>query len=108
MILGRSKRMYVRKEDVKNRLREKALAGDVGSDGKAHVCLAELAGMAEEEKKMILEFDKDDIELCLNLLNGLTISGISNAEKVAVIGQRLQHYTVKEEKKDNGDHTEKE
>lgn len=57
---------------------------------------------------MRLVFEKDDIELCLNLLNGLTVSGISNAEKIAVIGQRLQSYTVQEEKKDNGDHSEKE
>lgn len=57
---------------------------------------------------MRLVFEKDDIELCLNLLDGLTVSGISNAEKIAVIGQRLQSYTVQEEKKDNGDHSEKE
>lgn len=57
---------------------------------------------------MRLVFEKDDIELCLNLLNGLTVSGISNAEKIAVIGQRLQRYTVQEENKDNGDHSEKE
>lgn len=57
---------------------------------------------------MRLFFEKDDIELCLNLLNSLTVSGISNAEKIAVIGQRLQGYTVQEEKKDNGDHSEKE
>lgn len=57
---------------------------------------------------MRLVFEKDDIELCLNLLNGLTVTGISNAEKIAVIGQRLQRYTVQEENKDNGDHSEKE
>lgn len=57
---------------------------------------------------MRLFFEKDDIELCLNLLNSLTVSGISNAEKIAVIGQRLQSYTVQEENKDNGDHSEKE
>lgn len=102
MTQGLVKRKHVGRADIERRLREKALAGDV-----PHICLAELVEMAGEEQ-MILMYQKEDIELCLNLLNGLTISGISNAEKIAVIGQRLQSYKVQEEKKDNGEHSEEE
>lgn len=108
MIRDRAKRMHVSKADIERRLREKALAGDVGKDKRTHIRMAELVDMARENRRMILKYDKEDIELCMNLLNSLTVSGISNAEKIAVIGQRLQSYTVQEEKKDNGDHSEKE
>lgn len=102
MIRGRAKRMHVSRADIERKIREKTSAGD------AHIRLKDLVEMAEESGKMKLIYDKEDIELCMNLLNGLTVSGISNAEKIAVIGQRLQSYTVQEEKKDNGDHSEKE
>ena len=79
MIRGRAKRMHVSRADIDRKIREKASAGD------AHIRLDELVEMAEESEKMKLIYDKEDIELCMNLLDSLTVSGVSNAEKISVI-----------------------
>ena len=50
----------------------------------------------------ILRYKQSDIQLCVNLLNGMTVSGVANAEKVAVIARCLME-PLPEEKKEGDD-----
>lgn len=86
--------MKVRLKKLLAEAKARALAGRSGID------------LTGEQPMNKVSYDHDDIQLCLDLLNGLTVTGISNAEKVAVIAQKLMNPLPEE--KGEGDGSNKE
>lgn len=87
--------MKVRLKKLLAEAKARALAGRSGID------------LTGEQPMNKVSYDHDDIQLCLDLLNGLTVTGISNAEKIAVIAQKLMN-PLPEEKKEEPDGSSKE